>query len=247
MGLLNLLAVESSLRQVQKDFAVINQHLSGQRDPLGDEVIANLLAGYAYVDTLVEKGIDVFVMGQHKYLLELNNIVLCGQDQSLRTEFAGLIAATKDRFYDEPGGGIEDLVEWRARHRDVPVWELAAGLYVRVLSKPQLFIEGNHRTGALVASYVLLRHGKPPFVLTPENAATYFEPSTVLRDIGKLGPIALFRLPGLIRRVARFLQEQANPAYLLTLGTPGIAPAQHPASDHDPHANPTLGHNDAMP
>ena len=247
MGLLNLPAVESSLRQVQREFEVLNRQLSGQRDPMSDEVVANLLAGYAFVDTLVEEGIDVFVMGQHKYLLELNNIVLCGQDQTLRAEFAGLIAATRERFYDEPGGGIEDLVEWRARHRDLPVWDRAAGLYVWTLSKPQLFIEGNHRTGVRMASYVLLRVGKPAFVLSPDNAAAYFEPSTVVRNIGKLGPVALFRLPGLIRRFARFLQDQANPAYLLAPGTPGVAPSPRPDPDRHPLANPTQGHNDTVP
>jgi hypothetical protein len=214
MGLLNLPVIESSLRRVQREFESINQRLSWQRDPLSDEVIENLLAAYSYVDALLAGGIDVFAMGQHKYLLELNSIVLCGPDQSLRAKFARHLRATENRFYEEPEGGIEDLVEWLARHRDRSVWKLAAGLYVRTLGKPQLFVEGNHRTGALLASYMLLRGGKPPFVLTVENAVAYFEPSTVIRNTSKLGLMALFRLPAINRRFARFLEAQADPGYL---------------------------------
>lgn len=215
MSLLNLTAIEASLRRVQREFDGINQRLSSQRDPLSDAVIDNLLAGYTYVDVLVDWGIDVFAKGKHKYLLELNNIVLCGPDQSQRTEFGQHLKATESRFYDEPGGGIEDLVEWRARHLGDSIWKLAAGAYVRSLSKPQLFIEGNHRTGTLLASYILLRAGQPPFVLTVENAAAYFEPSSVIRNTSKLGPMGLFRLPGIKKRFAKFLQQQADAGYLL--------------------------------
>ena len=140
MGLLNLSVIESSLRRVQREFESINPRLNWQRDPMSDEVIENLLAGYLFVDVLIDWGIDVFAMGKHKYLLELNNIVLCGPDQTLRAEFAQHLQATETRFYEEPEGGIEDIVEWRARHLDRSVWQLAAGLYVRMLSKPQLFI-----------------------------------------------------------------------------------------------------------
>lgn len=215
MGLLNLAAIECSLRRVQREFESINRRLSGQRDPLSDMVVENLLAAYTFVDVLIDWDIDVFAMGKHKYLLELNNIVLCGPDQTLRAEFAHHLKATENRFYEEPEGGIEDLVEWRARHLGESAWKLAAGLYVRVLSKPQLFIEGNHRTGALLASYVLMRAGKPPFVLTVENAVAYFDPSTVIRNTRKLGPMALFRLPGINKRFARFLEDQADSRFLL--------------------------------
>ncbi|MDG4596561.1 MAG: hypothetical protein P9F75_12875 [Candidatus Contendobacter sp.] len=232
MGLLNLAAIKSSLRRVQREFESINRRLSGQRDPMSDIVVENLLAAYTFVDALIDWDIDVFSMGKHKYLLELNNIVLCGPDQTLRAEFARHIEATKGRFYNEPKGGIEDIVEWRARHLGESAWKLAAGLYVRTLSKPQLFIEGNHRTGALIASYVLLRTGKPPFVLTVENAPAYFEPSTVIRNTSKLGPIALFRLPGIKKRFAQFLEDQADSRFLL-------APdARTPSYPHDPSISP---------
>ena len=67
-------------------------------------------------------------------------------------------------------------------------------MYVRILSRPQLFIEGNQRTAALVMSYVVLRAGQPPFVLSARNAPDYFDPSTVIRDTDRA------RWPGADRR-----------------------------------------------
>jgi hypothetical protein len=57
---------------------------------------------------------------------------------------------------------------------------VAAGC--RGVSEPQLLIEGNHRTGALVLSYILAREGRPPFVLTAENAKAYLDPSTLITE-----------------------------------------------------------------
>ena len=214
MRALDLDAIAASLRGVQAHFNEINRQLNGQRDPMSDEVVENLLVGYAYVDALVDVGIDVFLMGQHKHLLELNTLVLCGRNPARRAEAAAHIAATERHFYEEREGGIEDIVEWHSRHRDQSSWKQAAGLYVRILAKPQLFIEGNHRTGALIASYILLQGGLPPFVLTVENARAYFDPSTLIRNTSKHGPMALFRLPGINKRFARFLEEQADSRYL---------------------------------
>jgi hypothetical protein len=98
---------------------------------------------------------------------------------------------------------------------DESAWKRAAGTYVRILSKPQLFIEGNHRSGALVMSYILVSEGKPPFVLTVENAAAYFDPSSVIRDTAKKSPTAMYRFPGIKKRFAKFLANQSDANYLL--------------------------------
>jgi hypothetical protein len=39
-------------------------------------------------------------------------------------------------------------MEWYALHDSESVWKRASGVYIRVLSEPQLFLEGNHRSGA---------------------------------------------------------------------------------------------------
>ena len=212
---LNLWAIEASLRLVQQEFTLINEGLSSPREPLTDDVIANMLAGYALVDGLVAAGVDLFAMGNLKYLLELNATVLCGTDPQNRTEYARHRQTTEDRFYDERDGGIQDLVEWYELHLQYSAWMRAAGVYVRLLSRPQLFVEGNHRTGALAMSYILIREQEPPFVLSPGNAPAYFDPSLVIRDTEKQGLAMVFRSPGVIKRLAGFLVEHADPAYLL--------------------------------
>jgi hypothetical protein len=83
-GRLNLTALEKTLRCLQQDFDRINHSLSSRRDPLDDRVIENMMAGYAFVDTLIGDGIDLFALGSSKHLLELNTLVLCGTNQARR-------------------------------------------------------------------------------------------------------------------------------------------------------------------
>jgi Fic/DOC family len=200
---------------VQADFARINQELSPPREPVSDDAVRNMVAGYELVDALVSGGIDLFAMGNLKYLLELNTTVLCGTDPVRREEYARHRQTTEQRFYEEQHGGIRDLVEWYAGRSGDSPWMRAAGTYIRLLSRPQLFVEGNHRTGALAMSYILVRDNEAPFVLTTENAATYFDPSAVIQDTEKQGLAMLFRSPGLTRRLAAFLLEHADRTYLL--------------------------------
>jgi len=209
---LNLGAVEGSLRCVQQ---LSVGDLGGARDPLDHRVVDNLLAGYAYVDALVADGIDVLAMGQLRHLLEMNTLVLCGTDLALRRQYVRHLEATERRFYEEPGGGIEDLVEWHARHRCDGVAALAAGAATRILSKPQLFVEGNHRTAALVMSYFLLRAQHPPFVLGPDSATGYFGVSAEIGNVDKGAPGVSFTLAGAARRLAVLVTDTADPHHLL--------------------------------
>jgi hypothetical protein len=72
-----------------------------------------------------------------------------------------------------------------------------------------LFIEGNNRSGSLIVSYLLMRAGLPPFVLTLENAGGYFNPSSVIRNSAKHGVKALYELPKIKKKYAAFLEGQA--------------------------------------
>jgi len=207
--------VEVSLRRVQREFDRINPRLSARRDPLTDPVVDNMLAGYAKIDAFVAEDIDLFALGQSKHLLELNTLVLCGASPERRETYARHIEANERRFYDHRHGGVRDLIEWHARHERQAAWRRAAGVYIRVLTKPQLFIEGNHRTGALLMSYVLLRSGLPPFVLTVDVAAAYFDPSTLVRSTGRDSAAAWFRLPKIRRRLVTLLREHSDRRYLL--------------------------------
>lgn len=213
---------------MRREFEAIGGPLGLRREPLDERVVENMLDGYAFVAGLVAAGVDVFAMGHLRQLLELNTIVLCGTDPARRRQYAGHIEATERRFYGERDGGIQDLVEWYAGRRGEPVWERAAGAYVRMLSKPQLFVEGNHRTGALVMSYILMGAGQPPFVLSPDCAAAYFGPSTLLKNTEKKGAAMLLRAGGITRRLAGLLQDHADPRYLRS-SAPGAPPLIAPA------------------
>ena len=85
-----------------------------------------------------------------------------------------------------------------------------------MLSEPELFIEGNHRTGALVMSYILAREGRPPFVLTAANAKGYLDPSTLVTETRKPSIVAMFRLPKIKRYFATFLEEHSDRNYLVS-------------------------------
>jgi len=211
---ISLGAVAASLYHLQLEFPRINKRLLDRRDELEDAVIANLLEGYSYINTVLASRLDLLAMGNLAHFLEMNALVLCGASAQARSHNAGLIRATERRFYEQQNGGIRDIVEWYERHRGESVWRRAAGVYIRVLSEPQLFIEGNHRTGALMMSYILTREGHPPFVLTAESALAYFDPSTLIKKTHKGSIGMLVRMPRMKKRFADFLSDQADRAYL---------------------------------
>lgn len=215
LGRIDLAAVASTLRALQEEFPRINEFLKSPRDRLDDEVIRNLLAGYAYVDRAVAQRIDLLALGNLRHLLELNMIVLCGEDPRARRLNAQHIAATEQRFWEQGGGGVRDIVEWHERHRTETVWQRAAGVYIRILSEPQLYIEGNHRAGALVMSYLLVREGKPPFVLTAENAKGFFDPSAALTKTRKSSLSMLLRMPKAKKYFGQYLKSHADDRHLL--------------------------------
>lgn len=207
---LDLEKIEERLRETQRQFALINARLTMQRDGMSDSIVEHMMEGYSYVDQLLRDNTDILRIGQFHHLLELNHRVLCGSSREARAEFRNHIERTEAHFYDRELGDIGGLVDWYERHKGKPVRKRAAGVYVRVLSRPQLYIEGNHRTGALIMSYILGREGKPPFVLTPENAEAYFNPSTLVRDAHKYSFDELIKIPKLKRYFAEFLKENED-------------------------------------
>ncbi|NQD78720.1 hypothetical protein D16iCDA_19835 [Pseudomonas seleniipraecipitans] len=206
---LDLPAVERALREVQGHFVELSRHFTEPRDPLTDEVLENVLEGYALIDDYVARDIDLFELQHLNLMLELNATVLCGQKPAGRLEYAQHLAATEAHFFNNIEGGIKDVFNWYCAHRNESVWKRAAGVYVRILSKPQLFIEGNNRTGSLIVSYLLMRAGLPPFVLSLKNAEGYFNPSSVIRNSAKHGVKALYELPKIKKKYAAFLEEQS--------------------------------------
>jgi hypothetical protein len=218
---LDLPAIESALRDVQQRFTELSRYFTEPRDPFTDEVLQNVLAGYALIDDYVARDVDLFDLQQVNLMLEINATVLCGSHPAGRAEFAEHLAATEEHFFNNTEGGIKDLYNWYCAYRSESVWKRAAGVYVRILSRPQLFIEGNNRTGSLIVSYLLMRAGLPPFVLSLTNAEGYFNPSSVIRNSAKHGVKALYELPKIKKKYAAFLEEQSpHPTEFFLRDTP---------------------------
>lgn len=201
--------IEKSLREVQKQLPLLNQKMKPPREQMDDEVVENLLSGYALVNQLLVSDIELLALGSSRYLLELNARVLCGASEQKRQEYTKHILATNRYFYERTDAGIHALMEWYALHRHQSMWHRAAGLYINVLSMPQLFIEGNDRTGTLLMSYILAKEGKEPFVLTTLNAKAYFEFSGLVKTLPANSLTNVFRLSILKNRIANFLKNQS--------------------------------------
>ena len=215
---LDLAAIRRGLLDVQAAFPEINARLEMKREAMSDRVLAFMMEGYAQVDRLLADRVDALAMGHLSELLELNHRVLCGADPEERRHVHRHLDATERAFWDDERGGIRDVREWYERNRQTSMWRRAAGVYVRILSEPQLFIEGNHRTGALIMSYLLAREGAPPFVLTVDNATAYFRPSTLIRRTRKSAPSSLWRIPHLIGTFAEYLRTNMRGEFLLPAG-----------------------------
>ena len=215
---LDLKAIEQSLRDVQRAFPKINESLQSRRDSMTDAVLENMLSGYIFVDQAVADGVDLFTLRHATALLELNHIVLCGLNEQVRQEYQTHIEITTQRFYEQEEFNIDDILRWYYKHEKESAWKRAAGVYVRILSQPQLYIEGNHRTGALIMSYLLVREGKAPFVLTVDNAKAYFDPSTLIKETKKTATTVLTKLPRMKKLFADFLRKQVQEKYLHKVG-----------------------------
>ena len=181
---LNLDAVERSLSGVQRDWHIIESELSnrsiGKKDaPFNSLLKERMIAAYNHLDTLLRDGVRPFSEESIMEMCRLNEYVHYGDDKSLRREHSQAIAANEEKYYRN----IIPIVKWHKSHtKDAPhPLKVASEVYVAILGYPQLFIEGNHRTGSIIASWIDLYYGHPPFVLGSENAVSYFEPSAEIK------------------------------------------------------------------
>jgi hypothetical protein len=95
--------------------------------------------------------------------------------------FGRHIAATRQRFFPNFRDYVKPIRRWYRKHETENPYKVASQVYIGVLSQAQLYQEGNHRTGSLIASGILLQSGCPPFVLTRHNAVAYFDPSSEIK------------------------------------------------------------------
>src|SRR5262245_30511465 len=153
---LDLRAIDDALREVEEAWPRIDEELDrrgiGRKAPFTARLRANMLSAYAYLDDLVANRVEPFSATVVEPLLALNNRVHYGTERALWAEYASAIAAAAEKI-DAQVGPIVDWYREHAASGDHPC-KLAAETYVAILGQPQLFIEGNHRTGALIASWI---------------------------------------------------------------------------------------------
>jgi hypothetical protein len=211
----NLAEISRSLNQLQYQFKQLNKSFNVRRSKLTSEVVANMVEGYRFIDQLLVQGTDIMALGNSSLLLEINAIVLCGCDQQKRENFSLHIKQNEEYFYDNQQGDIGSLMEWKEFHASDNIWKKAAGLYIHIMSQPQLFIEGNHRSAVLIVSFLLGREGLPPFVLTIDNAKALLDQSRQLSELRKHSLRKLILLPRLRSQLATTLKVSLERRHLL--------------------------------
>lgn len=213
---LNLDEIRACLVETQQNFKKINATLTVQRKPPSDEVIDNLIAGYSKIDEHLNNGTDLFKIGNSKLILELNHIVLYHHADISIEEDKSQFKATTKLFYDTKNAGIGQLMEWLSFNKNTKIWHKTAGTFTHILSQPQLFIEGNHRTGSLIMSYLLMREGLSPFVLSYDNAKHFFEPAELTKKRHKKTLLDEFiHLPKQTRKFAKLLKREQTKKFWL--------------------------------
>ncbi len=209
---INLKRVYKALKVVQKHFDAINEKLTIKRDPLDDFVLNNMVSAYSFLNEVIVSNIDLFSDRGLSAMLELNHLALCGNDAELRREYQLHIKSTRSKFF----AMVQPLMRWYNNHRTSNPVKVAAEMYVGVLSQPQLFIEGNHRTGSLIASWVLVTNNCAPFVLTRKNAIAYFEPSTQIKFTDKRTFHSKWKLPKYKKEFRTFLEKNISTKFLIS-------------------------------
>ena len=187
----------------------------GRKDTPFDEVIKmRMMSAYSYLDDLLREQIPPFSEDSIEPMLQLNHRVHYGTDRRLLSEYAKAVEATTEKFYQHIG----PIQEWYERHRK---WgkhplKLAAEIYVSILGYPQLYIEGNHRTGSLIANWISVYYGFPPFVLSADNALAYFAPSTEIQSFAdKSTWRGQARLPKYRKSFLHFWERHIDNRYLM--------------------------------
>jgi hypothetical protein len=182
---LNLEAIDSSLKTVEKHWTEIDDELElrriGRKDtPFTATIRIRMMSAYRYLDTLLAQQIMPFSKESIEHMLVLNERVHYGTDQQFMTEYTKAMKATAEKFYQHIGP-IKNWYEQHTKRGDHPL-KIAAEIYVSILGYPQLYIEGNHRTGSLIANWITIYNGFPPFILSVDNAIDYFAPSAEIKN-----------------------------------------------------------------
>ncbi len=225
---LDLCEIDEALREVERDWPRIDLELQrlriGRKDPFTSVLRSNMLSAYAYLDQLLAQGIAPFSPACFDHMLTLNDRVHYGTNTALMAEFVRAIESNTEKFNAQ----IDPIANWYWRHagqNDHP-YKLAAETYVSIVGEPQLFIEGNHRTGSLIANWINLYAGYPPFVLTKNNAIDYFAPSAAIKQFANRSTWrGRQQLPKYRKSFRNFWENHCEQKYVLAVPDASEPPA----------------------
>lgn len=185
----NLTQIEQSYLEVQKNWHTIDDQLDslkiGRKDtPFDRRLVENMLCAWDYLDYFIRKK-DYSLLSKKggPDMLEINNLVHYGTDNDLRLEYQKALSATTEKFTRQ----VKPIRNYykRKTKQKVSIGGVAAEIYIAILGQPQLYIEGNHRSGSIIASWIHLVHDRPPFVLTRDNAIAFFQPAQEIKKFDK--------------------------------------------------------------
>lgn len=201
-------AIEASLIAFRDNFDTINDRLSIRREDFTDQMIRQIIEAYGFLNELLLKKIDLFTPAGLHALLEMNHIVLCGNQPEQRQHYYQHLLETRKSFQQR----IQPIKAWVLAKRDSDKpFKVATGFYTRMLSRPQLFLEGNHRTGNILLNYLLVSRNQPPYIIHPDTAVDYLNLSGEIKFTSKENSFeTAFMMPGHARNFRQFLKANGR-------------------------------------
>lgn len=192
----NIMAYRPNLKEIEKSYSEVLEKWSdiddlldtqrvGRKDtPFDTLLMDNMLSAWDYLDHFIKnRDYDLLSAVGGPDMLEINHRIHYGLNYQQREEYKKAMAATTDKF-------SRQVVPLRTYYKkkiknNTSIYEIASEIYIAILGMPQLYIEGNHRSGSVIASWINLAYRKPPFILTVENALAFFEPAQEIKKFNK--------------------------------------------------------------
>ncbi len=184
----NLREIEHTLARTKAQWrgiesALADQGIARKDVPFDNDVMHRMLIAYELLDHFLTKEVNIFHRDELHRMCALNEAVHYGDDSALRHEYNGAILDNRHTFYRR----IPAVCNWYySKRHSCNTGKVAAKVYVSILGIPQIFNEGNHRSGALIASWINITRGAPFFVLSPDNAVAFFYPSSQIKRFSAL-------------------------------------------------------------
>jgi hypothetical protein len=185
----DLKKIEESYLSVLANWQTIDDQLDqqkvGRKDtPFDKKLMENMLSAWEYMDYFIRnKDYSLFSKEGGPDMLEINHRIHYGLDYLQRQEYIKAIDATTEKFSRQVIP-IRKYYKKKMKQGE-STNKIASEIYISILGQPQLYIEGNHRSGSIVASWINLVHNKPPFVLSVDNALAFFKPAQEIKKFNK--------------------------------------------------------------